>query len=151
MNVTIYSGKAIERIISDGEFPKNTVVISFYDPEIKHFENDCSQVDYSSGCDSVFYCKADDLDLDSLPEKGYTYENFFPEADKPAHFINRAYRDGKDIICQCEYGQSRSAGYAAAIPEHFYRNGISVFAKILISISSKSKTSASFVQEAEVF
>ncbi len=30
-------------------------------------------------------------------------------------------------ICQCEYGQSRSAATAAAILEHFYHNGISVF------------------------
>ena len=33
-----------------------------------------------------------------------------------------------DIICQCDYGQSRSAACAAAILEHFERNGISIFA-----------------------
>ena len=33
-----------------------------------------------------------------------------------------------DIICQCEYGQSRSAGCAAAIREHFYSDGIKIFA-----------------------
>ncbi|MCM1166131.1 MAG: hypothetical protein NC299_14270 [Lachnospiraceae bacterium] len=32
-----------------------------------------------------------------------------------------------NIICQCEYGQSRSAGCAAAILEHFSHAGISVF------------------------
>ncbi|NLB62365.1 MAG: hypothetical protein GX802_08150 [Clostridiales bacterium] len=32
------------------------------------------------------------------------------------------------MICQCEYGQSRSAACAAAILEHFNNNGISVFA-----------------------
>ncbi|MBR1662997.1 MAG: hypothetical protein IJ696_01565 [Ruminococcus sp.] len=43
-------------------------------------------------------------------------------------FIISAYTQGKNIICRCEYGQSRSAGCAAAILEYFCRNGISVFA-----------------------
>ena len=38
-----------------------------------------------------------------------------------------AYEKGLDIICQCEYGQSRSAGCAAAILEHFQGNGITIF------------------------
>ena len=75
----------------------------------------------------MFYCEVDDLDLDYLPEKGYTYDTFFPEADDVAMFIVKAYMDDKDIICQCEYGQSRSAGCAAAILEYFYHNGISIF------------------------
>ena len=37
-------------------------------------------------------------------------------------------REGMDIICQCEYGQSRSAACAAAIKEHFEKSGIEVFA-----------------------
>ncbi|MDE7093984.1 MAG: hypothetical protein K2O52_03615, partial [Oscillospiraceae bacterium] len=38
------------------------------------------------------------------------------------------YQNHKNIICQCDYGQSRSAGCASAILEHFYHTGISVFA-----------------------
>ena len=45
-----------------------------------------------------------------------------------AEFIYSAKADGYDIICQCEYGESRSSGCAAAILENFYKNGISVFA-----------------------
>ena len=45
-----------------------------------------------------------------------------------AEFIYSAETEGYDIICQCEYGESRSSGCAAAILEHFYKNGISVFA-----------------------
>lgn len=101
--------------------PDNTAVISFCDPELKHIDKDYSRVDYTSVCDDVFYCEVDDLDLDYLPEKGYTYENFFPEAPELADFINKTFLAGMDIICQCEYGQSRSAGCAAAILEHFYR------------------------------
>lgn len=32
------------------------------------------------------------------------------------------------LICQCEYGESRSAGVAAAVMEYYYRKGINVFA-----------------------
>lgn len=128
MKVSVYSREAIKSIIADGNFPKNTAVISFCDPELKHIDKDYSRVDYSSACNDVFYCEVDDLDLDYLPEKGYTYDSFFPEAAELAEYINKAFRAGKDIICQCEYGQSRSAGCAAAILEHFYRRGIEIFA-----------------------
>ena len=35
---------------------------------------------------------------------------------------------GGTLICQCEHGQSRSAGVAAAVLEYYYRKGIAVFA-----------------------
>ena len=129
MTVSVYSREAIESVIADGKFPKNTAVISFCDPALKHIDKDYSRVDYGDACNDVFYCEVDDLDLDYLSEKGYTYDSYFPEVTELAEFINKAYRDGKDIICQCEYGQSRSAGCAAAILEHFYRRGIEIFAE----------------------
>lgn len=127
MRVSIYSRKEIEEIISKGEFPENTAVISFYDPAIKHIDKEYTHVDYSRVCSNVYYCEVEDLDLDYLSEKGYTYETFFPDADKAAEFIYQAYNTGMDIICQCDYGQSRSAGCAAAILQHFYKTGIDVF------------------------
>lgn len=48
-----------------------------------------------------------------------------------AEFIYK-YRGETDLfLCQCHYGQSRSAGFAAAISEHFCGNGIEVFANRL--------------------
>lgn len=128
MNVSVFSREAIGELISSSEFPQNTAVISFYDPDIKRIDKDYAPVDYSQVCSHVMYCGVDDLDLDYLETKGYTYETYFPEADKAAEFIYEAYNNGMDILCQCEYGQSRSAGCAAAILEHFYHTGISVFA-----------------------
>lgn len=130
MNVNIYSREDIENTIAAGDFPQNTAVISFCDPELKHADSDYTRVDYSTVCkdEEVFYCEIDDLDLDYLPEKGYTYDSYFPEVAELAEFIYKAYHNGMDIICQCEYGQSRSAGCAAAILEHFYRRGIDIFA-----------------------
>ena len=127
MNVSVYSREAIERIIAEDSFPDNTAVISFYDPAIRRIDKDYTHVDYSGVCDTVFYSELDDLDLDSLRSEGYTYDTYFPEADDVAMFIIKAYIDGKYIICQCEYGQSRSAGCAAAILEYFFHNGISIF------------------------
>ena len=34
------------------------------------------------------------------------------------------------LICQCEYGQSRSAGVAAAVMEYYYSKGIHIFADV---------------------
>lgn len=128
MKISVYSREAMEHIIAEGSFPNNTAVISFCDLELKHIDKDYSHVDYSSVCNDVFYCEVDDLDLNYLPEKGYTYKTYFPEADDLAKFIVKAVSENKNIICQCEYGQSRSAGCAAAIKEYFYKDGISVFA-----------------------
>lgn len=128
MKVTIYSRDEIEDIISKGAFPDNTAVISFYDPAIKRLDKSYTHVDYSNICDMVFYSELDDLDIDVLCDRGYTYETYFSEAEDMARFIIKAYSQGRDIICQCEYGQSRSAGCAAAIMEHFDHNGIEVFA-----------------------
>ena len=45
-----------------------------------------------------------------------------------AEFVFRHIRDTDVLICQCHYGQSRSAGCAAAIMEYFNGNGIDIFA-----------------------
>lgn len=111
-------------LIAEGEFPQNTVVISFCD----HNTEPRKRVNYSGVCTHVMYIELDDLELDELSGAGYSYDTFFPGADKAAEFIIDAYNSGMDIICQCEYGQSRSAGCAAAIKEYFVYDRISLFA-----------------------
>ena len=128
MKVLIYSRAQIEKIIADGNFPENTAVISFYDPKIKRIDKDYDCIDYWGIADDVFYSELDDLDIDYLTKKGLTYDTYFPEVNELAKFIYNAHNKDMDIICQCEYGQSRSAGCAAAILQHFYGNGIDVFA-----------------------
>lgn len=50
------------------------------------------------------------------------------QAERIAEFVHK-YADVTDVlICQCHFGQSRSAGCAAAIAEHFYQNGAEFFA-----------------------
>ena len=128
MKITICSRLQIEKLIWEG-FPDKTAVISFYDPETSRFiAEDYRPVDYKEKTDRLFRIPLYDIDLSVLPEYGLTYETYFPEADALAEFIHSAKTDGYDIICQCEYGESRSSGCAAAILEYFYKNGISVFA-----------------------
>lgn len=127
MDVSIYSRKAMEALLQEG-FPDKITVISFYDSEIKREDDEYKPVNYSGNTDRVFQVALHDIDLEILGEYNLTYDTYFPEVDDLAKFIYAAKADGMGIICQCEYGQSRSAACAAAILEHFHQSGISIFA-----------------------
>lgn len=105
---TICSRKEAERLLREN-FPEHTVVISFYDPDGK------IPVDYSGKADNVLYVPLDD------------FQTVLPEAERIARFIYDVKINGLNIICQCESGQSRSAGCAAAILEYYCHMGQSVF------------------------
>lgn len=127
MNVDIYSRKAVEELLEKG-FPENTAVISFYDPPNIRTGEVTNPVDYQGKAERVFYVPIYDIDIEVLPDFGLTYDTYFPEADRLAEFIMQARDDRLNIICQCEYGQSRSTACAAAILEYYFCRGISVFA-----------------------
>ena len=126
MKVEIYSRKAIKELMDNG-FPQNVAVISFYTPNNK-WEGMQSPVDYSGICNNVFYVGIPDIDIEILADYGYTYESYLAQTDELAKFIYEAKANGHDIICQCDYGQSRSAACAAAILQHFEGRGIDIFA-----------------------
>ena len=127
MKTIIYSRKEIEKLLHEG-FLDNVAVISFCDPKTSRTNKEYNPVDYSDKTNRVFQVAIHDIDIEILGDYGLTYDTYFPEAGDLAKFIYEAKNDGLDIICQCEYGQSRSAACAAAILEHFYKTGISVFA-----------------------
>lgn len=126
MKVDIYSREAIKELMQRGG-PENTAVISFYTPRS---EKKCegTRVDFKGICDKVFYVGIPDIDIEILGDYGYTYETYLAEADELAKFIYEARAEGRDIICQCDFGQSRSAACAAAILQHFEGRGIDIFA-----------------------
>ena len=126
MEVSIYSRKAIKELMEKG-FPQNTAVISFYTPKNKR---DCEEnrVNYDGVCNKFFYVGIPDIDIEILADYGYTYDTYLAEADKLARFIYEARAEGLDIICQCDYGQSRSAACAAAILQYYEGRGIDIFA-----------------------
>lgn len=127
MNVKIYSREAMEERLQEGPL-HNTAVISFYDPPSSRTPKGYAPLDYGSQCTTLFKIDVHDIDIEILPEYGLTFETYLPEVNALALFIKDAALRQMDIICQCEYGQSRSAACAAAILEYFCKDGISVFA-----------------------
>lgn len=127
MKIKIYSRQAVETFLVCNHFD-HTAVISFYDPPTRRIPEGDTPVDYAGKCDRVFPVELHDIDRSVLGDFDLTYDTYFPEADQLAEFIYQAVGDGLDLVCQCEYGQSRSAACAAAILEHFEHNGISIFA-----------------------
>ena len=129
MKVYVYSRRAIEELLRVGKI-EGAAVISFYDPEKRGKKRDTGYrpVDFRELCDKLMKIGLHDLDPEALSDFGLSPEEYFPEADELAGFIYEARERGLDIICQCEYGQSRSAGCAAAILQHFFGNGIDIFA-----------------------
>ena len=125
MKVSIYSRSSVGKLIQNG-FPENTAVISFFTPNKDKLKE--NPVNYQGVCDKVFYIGVPDIDIEILADYGYTYESYLSEADELAKFILEAKLNDLDIICQCDYGQSRSAACAAAILQHFESRGIDIFA-----------------------
>ena len=123
MEVTIVSGKELEQLILSG-VPKETAIICFYDTA-----EELEDIPLPSGYEetAVFRITLDDLDIEELGEFGFSLDSFFTEAEELARFIYRAYEKNQNILCRCTYGESRSAACAAAILEHFYGKGISIF------------------------
>lgn len=115
----------MERRIKEGGL-ENFAVICFYTPGGNSTEN--LPLDFSGVCERAICIPLHDLDPSALKKYKMTVDSFFPEADEVARFIYEAKTDGFDVICQCEYGQSRSAACAAAILEHFSKSGIKIFA-----------------------
>ncbi len=127
MNVEIYSREAMEKRLQEGPL-YDTAVISFYDPPSTRTPEGYAPLDYGNKCSEVYSICVPDIDYDILPEYGLTFETYLPEAKLLAFYIKTAVACHLNIVCQCEYGQSRSAACAAAIKEYYDRDGISVFA-----------------------
>lgn len=127
LKIQIYSRADAEAQIERG-FHEKTAVVSFYDPPNIRTGEITTPVDYNGAAERVFYIAVHDIDIEILPDYSLSFDTYFPEAAELAEFVKKAHDDGLDLICQCEYGQSRSAACAAAIKEYYYHNGISVFA-----------------------
>ena len=127
MQVMILSRAEMEKRLRAGPLTR-TAVISFYDPPSPRTPPGYAPVDYRGKCPAVFQVAVHDIDPQVLDEYGLSMDTYLPEAEQLAQFIHRAAAEKLDIVCQCEYGQSRSAACAAAIREHFHHDGIRIFA-----------------------
>lgn len=128
MKVFVYSREEVEKLIEKTPYLEKTAVISFYDPAPHYNGPDYKPVDYAGKTDKILYIPLRDIDLETLPQYGMSYTTYFPETEQAARFIYDAWSEEYSILCQCEYGQSRSAACAAAIREFFDGDGIRIFA-----------------------
>lgn len=117
MNVSICSKSAIYKIMEKG-IPKNTAIISFSDTVDDYIE-------FPDGTDVLQIAFYDVRPHTVVKEH---YSKILPEAGEIARYIFQKKKEGKNIICQCDYGISRSAGCAAAILQRWGNNGIRIFA-----------------------
>lgn len=118
MKVSILSKSELFKLIEKKELTSKSAVVSFAD-EKEDFLDFPKNVDVLK---VVFY----DIRPSSTVKEHY--DNLLPEANDIAHFVHQKILEGKDIICQCDCGISRSAGLAAAILQRYAHRGIDVFA-----------------------
>ena len=133
MIVDIMSREALEKF-SLTPFPERTAVISITD-----FDDIPVALTHAPG--SILRLEFDDVYTDCITDRSWNeiplierlllerkYHIISDEqARQIADFIVGQLPDVDRIICQCEYGQSRSAAVAAAILEYTQRKGLSVF------------------------
>lgn len=147
MNVEIYSKFKMEELLEIGPL-KNVAVISFYSEPVNILTK---PIDYTGKAERFMQINLPDIDEGGLEENGYTFDSFFTESNTVAEFIYKAYNDGFDFACQCQFGFSRSAACAAAILEHFegkgdkillndkYQPNKLVYGKLLSALERKMK------------
>lgn len=124
MRVEIYSAQSLKRR-AHKPFASNTSLISIGD-----FGTELPSLEYQPA--HILRLEFDDVtpaEIDYESSGRYAFRLFSEEqANQIADFVYRYWEDGGTLLCQCHYGQSRSAAVAAAIKEHFYHNGIEIFA-----------------------
>ena len=108
----------LERKLEHHEIDENTAIVSFADTvdDFIEFPKETNVLKIP------FY----DIRPSSIPEEHYS--RMLPEAEEIAKFVDDNLRLSRNIICQCDYDISRSAGLAAAIMEHYKHEGIKMFA-----------------------
>jgi predicted protein tyrosine phosphatase len=126
MIIKIHSAESIKELAKK-PFPPKTALISICDP-------DDEPVELSFEPEYILRLEFEDISIEDLSEEELIYAHrekrliAEEQAEKIAEFI-LSVKDKIDLlICQCYYGESRSAGLAAAVSEYFYGNGIDIFA-----------------------
>ena len=117
MTISVYSKSRMYDLIEKG-IPNNTAIISFSDTEEDY-------IDFPEGTDVL---KVAFYDVRPHTVSKDHYDKILPQAKDIAEYVYKKMKENKDIICQCDYGISRSAGLAAAIMEAYAGKGIDVFA-----------------------
>ena len=135
MKIYIKSRKEIEAICNSDTSFQNSAVISISDygcdfALLKYKPYFLLQLNFDDVDNDVLLDEAGgNPTLEQIKQIEEKYHMFSDElAKRIATFYFSVSSDVDVLICQCEYGQSRSAAVAAAIMEYENKNGINIFA-----------------------
>jgi predicted protein tyrosine phosphatase len=126
MIINIHSAESLKEIARK-PFPPKTALISITD-----YADEPIELTYEP--EHILRLSFEDISVEDLSEEEFVQANkdkrlfTIKQAEKIAEFILPIKDKIELLICQCEYGVSRSSGCAAAISEYFYGNGIDIFA-----------------------
>ena len=134
MKIEINSRERIEKFANE-PFPAHTALISITDsdkdfPVLKNKPEYLLQLKFDdvTNEDIEYHLGRKPTEAETLmiAEKIHMFND--EQAAEVAAFIKPILRSAGLLICQCEYGQSRSAGIAAAVRQFLYNDGIEIFA-----------------------
>ena len=112
MKVDIYARKAVEELLKN-DFPKNTAVISFYDPPNIRTGEISKPVDYKGKPERLFAAAVHDIDIDILEDYGLTFDTYFPEAESLAEFMESGVVDDCESEPEAKASPSQKSCSAA--------------------------------------
>ena len=123
MKIEIHSIQSLKKR-AHKPFAPDTALISIGD-----FGTELPSLEYKPA--HILRLEFDDVTLSEIDYESsgrYAFRLFSEDqANQIADFVYRYWESCETLLCQCHYGQSRSAA-VAAIKEHFYHNGIEIFA-----------------------
>ena len=135
MNVEIM-GREELMVLAKEPFPGGTSLISSTDSDdpdvvLEHQPERVLRLKFDDVSDEIFEellgRKPTVREMHQIASRFHLLSN--AQTQQMADFILGTPREGT-LICQCEYGQSRSAGVAAAVMEYYYSKGIHIFADV---------------------
>ena len=135
MNVEIM-GREELMVLAKEPFPGGTSLISITDSDdpdvvLEHQPERVLRLKFDDVSDEIFEellgRKPTVREMHQIASRFHLLSN--AQTQQMAYFILGTPSEGT-LICQCEYGQSRSAGVAAAVMEYYYSKGIHIFADV---------------------
>lgn len=133
MTVKIMSRKDLMELAKE-PFPADVAVISITDSDdedvvLPHQPEHILRLKFDDVSDELFEQllgrKPTIAEMRRLSSRFHMISN--AQTKQIADFIISRNNTGT-LICQCEYGQSRSAAVAAAVEEYYHRRGVHIFA-----------------------
>ena len=135
MNVEIMGREALVELAKE-PFPEGTSIISITntdhaDVALEHQPDRMMHLKFDDVSDEIFEellgRKPNVREMHQIASRFHMLSN--AQTQQMADFVLSMHNEGT-LICQCEHGQSRSAGVAAAVMEYYHQKGINIFADV---------------------